>query len=351
LNPASTSARPEARPDLSVLIPVYNRGDLIRYTLESVRRASAGLAVETIIVDDGSTTPAAESIAQLGYESAKIIRQANQGLLFARLRALREAAGRCTLFLDSDDLVSPEKFRAQLAAMDQSGAEVSYTDSARATLEGDYDQLTIATDAPAARTTEGADFFINVQPAPHSPIFRTDFLRDVVARAFFPPSPLYNSVAEIWFYHNAAPRPARVVHVPGPHTIIGRHPGARLTNHWEKLGAASLAVMEAFARSCPRTPDTTVARRYVGETAFRSWRRLPRDFSPEFSARLLGVWRTLAPGNSPALGGRQFQLVARIVGAERAGRLFKRLQNGPYSGCRTMSDADFSTLLRTLPPA
>lgn len=351
MNSAGTSPRQEARPDLSVLIPVYNRGDLIRYTLESVRRASAGLAVETIIVDDGSTTPAAGSIARFRYDSAKIIRQTNQGLLFARLSALRAATGRFTLFLDSDDLVSPDKFQAQLAAMDQSGAEVSYTDSARATLEGDYDHLVITADAPTARTTEGADFFINVQPAPHAPIFRTDFLRDVVARAIFPPSPLYNSVAEIWFYHNAAPRPARVVHVPGPHTIIGLHPGSRLTNHWEQLGAASLAVMEAFARHCPRISDTATARRYVGETAFRSWRRLPRDFSPEYAARLLGVWRTLAPGNSPALGGRQFQLTARLVGPELAGRLFKRLQNGSYSGCRTMSDAEFSTLLRTLPSA
>lgn len=338
-------------PDLSIIVPIYNRGDLVRYTLESVRRASTGLKVEVIIVDDGSATPAAESVAQLGYEPAKIIRQTNQGLLFARLSGLCVATGRFTLFLDSDDLVSPEKFRAQLAAMVQSGAEISYSDTARTTLEGDYDHLRIAVDAPAARTTEGADFFINVQPAPHSPVFRTDFLRDVVARAFFPPSPLYNSVAEIWFYHNAAPRPARVAHVPGPHTIIGLHPGTRLTNHWEKLGAASLAVMEAFARSCPRTSETALACRYVGETAFRSWRRLPRDFSPDYAARLLGVWRRLAPGNSAALGGRQFQLAARLIGAERAGRLFKRLQNGPYSGCRTMSDADFSNLLRTLPSA
>jgi glycosyltransferase involved in cell wall biosynthesis len=53
-------------PDISVIIPVFNRGILIRYTLESVRRASAGLAVEFIVVDDGSEPPAAESIARLG---------------------------------------------------------------------------------------------------------------------------------------------------------------------------------------------------------------------------------------------------------------------------------------------
>lgn len=339
-----------SRPDLSVVIPVYNRGDVIHYTLESERRASAGLAVETIIVDDGSAPPAAEALARLGFSPTKLIRQPNQGLLFARLAGLREVTGRHTLFLDSDDLVSPEKFRAQIAAMDASGAEVSYSDSARTTLAGAYDALVITADAPSEETRDGAEFFIRVQPAPHSPMWRTDFLQTVVRDAFIPPSPLYNSVAEIWFYHNAAPLGARAEKVAGPHTIVGQHPGARLTNHWEKLGVASLAVMEAFARNCPDTPAAARARELVAEKAFAAWRRLPRGFSAEFEARLLAVWRTLAPRpRLAALGGRGFQAVARVIGPERAGRALRRLQNGDYAACRTMSDEDVAALLAKLP--
>jgi glycosyltransferase involved in cell wall biosynthesis len=85
-------------PDLSVIIPVYNRGELIRYTLESVRRASGGLKVEVVIVDDGSDEPAADSIARLGFVPDQVIRQPNQGLLFARLTGLAAATGRYTLF-------------------------------------------------------------------------------------------------------------------------------------------------------------------------------------------------------------------------------------------------------------
>src|SRR5690606_29215454 len=138
-----------------------------------------------------------------------------QGLLFARLAGLREACGRHVLFLDSDDLVSAEKFRAQIDAMDEVHADVSYSDTAHATLSGDFDQLTIIPNEPSLRTSDSAEFFITVQPAPHSPIFRTEFLRRFVAEAFFPPSAFYNPVAEIWFYHNAAIFPARVVKVPG----------------------------------------------------------------------------------------------------------------------------------------
>ncbi|MBM3851750.1 MAG: glycosyltransferase family 2 protein, partial [Verrucomicrobia bacterium] len=326
--------------------------DLIRYTLESVRRASAGVSREVWVVDDGSVSPVVDDLARLGFtDEVTVIRQQNRGLLFARLAGFAAANGRYTLFLDSDDLVAPGKLRAQIAAMDATGCEVSYTDTARCVLEGDYDQLRIVSDAPARSTADGTDFFINIQPAPHSPMFRTDFLRDVVQRAYFPPSPLFNCVAEIWFYHNAAPRAARAVHVAGPLTISGLHPSARLTNHWERLGIASLAVMEAFARSVPATPETACARRYVGEKAFRSWRRLPRGFSREFEDRILAVWRDLAGGNRDfaALGGAAFRFACRLFGPIAAGHLFRRWQNGPYEPIRTVPPEELQRLLAALP--
>jgi hypothetical protein len=337
-------------PDLSVVIPVYNRGDVIRYTLESVRRASAGLSVETIIVDDGSDPPTADTLTRLGFVPSQLVRQNNQGLLFARLTGLAKATGRMVLFLDSDDLVSPDKFRLQLAAMDTTGAEISYSDSAHCVLEGDYEALTITPDRPAPDTTDSTELCIVVQPAPHSPIFRTDWLRQAVDRAFFPPSPLYNSVAEIWFYHNAAPRRGRAVRVPGPHTIGGTHPGARLTNHWEKLGVASLAVMEAFARTCPDTPDAPRARQFVAEKAFGAWRKLPRGFSPEFCKRELEIWRRLSPAiRRNRLGGRFFQQLARVLGPVNAARLLRCVQNSPYTRCRTLDDETLQRLLAALP--
>jgi hypothetical protein len=343
------SIRPTS-PELTVIIPVYNRGELLRFTLESVRRASAGLDVEVIVVDDGSERPAADDIARLGFIPTKVIRQPNQGLLFARLAGLREATGRFTLFLDSDDLVSPDKFRLQLAALEDSGAEVSYTDSAHTTLTGDYESLVIEPDAPAEETADGATFFIRVQPPPHSPVFRTSFHRRIVNEACFPPDRLYNPVAEIWFYHNAALLSANAVRVPGPHTIVGRHPGTRLTQHWERLAVASLAVMEAFARGCPRTTGTAAARQLVAEKAFNSWRRLPRRFSPEFAERTLRLWQTLDQRTElPRLGGTGFQSIAKFIGPIATAKILTRIQNGPYDSCRTMSDEAVGGLLAAIP--
>jgi len=58
-------------PLVSVIIPVYNRGPMIRYALESVRRASAGLEVETIVVDDGSTDGSREYLRSVRYPRAQ----------------------------------------------------------------------------------------------------------------------------------------------------------------------------------------------------------------------------------------------------------------------------------------
>jgi glycosyltransferase involved in cell wall biosynthesis len=335
---------------ISVVVPTYNRGNLIRHTLESLRRASGGIAVEVIVVDDGSAEPVAAAIRRLGFSPERVIRQENRGLLFARLAGLRAATGKYVLFLDSDDLISSDKLRLQIAAMEESGAEVSYTDTARTTLDREFDELVIEPDSPAETTTDGITFFIRVQPAPHSPVFRADFLRKVVAEACFPPDPLYNPVAEIWFYHNAAIHPSRVVKVPGPHTIIGSHPGTRLSNHWERLGVASLSVMEAFARNCPRTPATASVRQLVAEKAFHAWRRLPRGFSREFDRRELEVWRTLRLTDDPTrLGGKAFQLLARLLGPVTAARVLRTWQNGSYEKCRTMSDEALVALLAKLP--
>jgi hypothetical protein len=336
-------------PDLSVIIPVFNRGDLIHYTLESVRRASKGLSVEVVVVDDGSDPPVAEALSRLGFAPDVLVRQDNQGLLFARLAGLSRASGRNILFLDSDDLVGPDKFRLQLAAMRESGAEVSYTDHAFCELEGPYDALRPRPAEPCADTEDPADFFILVQPPPHSPLFRADYLRGVVAGAWFPPSRLYNCVAEIWFYHNAAARPGRTLRVPGPHTIVGSHPGGRLTGNWEKLAVASLAVMEAFARSCPYAPETAKARQRVGETAFRSWRKLPRGFPEAFAERELAVWKRLAPDSTAGLSGPAARTLAWLVGAERAGRALRRWRNRPYGQLRTLSDDEMAALMTALP--
>lgn len=43
------------RPDLSIVIVTYNAEHLIGHCLDAVRRASAGLSIEVLVVDNGSS--------------------------------------------------------------------------------------------------------------------------------------------------------------------------------------------------------------------------------------------------------------------------------------------------------
>ncbi|HWA24094.1 MAG TPA: glycosyltransferase family 2 protein [Lacunisphaera sp.] len=323
-------------PDLSIVIPFFNRADTVAVTLASIRQARGSLLIETILVDDGSTPPATEQLVGRPDQPDRYVRQPNQGLLFARLTGFAQASGEFVLFLDSDDLVGPEKLLRQIEAMRRERADVSYTDGAKVQLGPTLEE----TGAPVAEpelpeTNDIADFFIRVQPPPHSPIFRTAWLRPLVERPLFPPSPLYNPVAEIWFYHVAAPHPGRVVKVPGGGTLIGQHGGSRITNQWEKMGVASLAVMEAFMRATAADAGARRARELVAEAAFKSWRALPRDFSPAFQRRMLAVWRAQPGAALDRLGGSRFRQLARWIGPVNAARLL-RLRSHSYASCRTL---------------
>jgi hypothetical protein len=325
--------------DLSIIIPYFNRADTVPVTLASIQRARGNLAIETILVDDGSTPPAAEQLRGLREPPDRIIRQENQGLLFARLTGLAHATGEYTLFLDSDDLVSAGKLRLQIDAMRAQAADVSYTDSARARLGATLGETTVLPAEPPLEVAENAaDFFIRVQPPPHSPVFRTAWLRPLVESPLFAPSPLYNPVAEIWFYHVAALTSAKVVKVAGPHTLIGEHTGVRITGQWEKMAVASLAVMEAFMRAAPATPGTRPARERVAEKAFTAWRALPRDFSPAFQERMLNIWRAQPTTGSARLGGPLFRALARGCGPVGAARLLRLMRGHSYESCRTLAN-------------
>lgn len=334
-------------PDLSVIIPYYNRADTIGATLASLAPAASRHRLEIILVDDGSAIPAAEAIpAESRAILTRILRQENRGLLFARLAGFSAATGEFVMFLDSDDLVSPEKISAQLAAMRAGPADVSYTDEA--SVRPPSPELQDRREK--ADTSDATDFYLRVQPAPHGPVFRRSYLAPIVAQPLFPPDARYNPIAEVWFYYNAAVRPARVVKVPGFHTWIGVHAGERISGHWERMGLAAVAIMTAFFNACPCTPDTVAARNAVAAAAFRTWRGLPRDFPAAVQERLLALWRRAPDPRQAAGGERRFRLASRLVGPVVAGSWLRRLRNRSYAELRSLPPGELPRLIAALPP-
>jgi glycosyltransferase involved in cell wall biosynthesis len=92
------------RPYFSVIIPTFNRGNIISRTIESVIKQSF-VDWELIIVDDGSTDDTKKIIEKFCTEDNRIIYvyQDNQERGAARNYGVKISRGKYVCFLDSDD--------------------------------------------------------------------------------------------------------------------------------------------------------------------------------------------------------------------------------------------------------
>jgi GT2 family glycosyltransferase len=106
--------------DVSVIIPTYNRGDLLVRAVESVGRQTVQPR-EIIVVDDGSTDDTPARCAELG-DRVLYVRIPNAGVAGARNAGIACARGEWIALLDSDDTWEPTKLEVQLAACRQQPA-------------------------------------------------------------------------------------------------------------------------------------------------------------------------------------------------------------------------------------
>jgi len=106
---------------VSTIIPVYNRSLLLKEAVASVL-SQTYKNIEIIIVDDGSTDDTADTCDQLALENrnVKAIHIEHKGRPGLVREAGRLAArGEYIQYLDSDDLLFPEKFEKMVAALEQ----------------------------------------------------------------------------------------------------------------------------------------------------------------------------------------------------------------------------------------
>lgn len=114
---------------VSTIIPVYNRPEMLEEAVASVL-AQSWRPVEVIIVDDGSTDGTgrvADDLAARHPGEVRVIHPANGGPGRAREAGRQLARGEFIQYLDSDDLLLPEKFARQVTGLrDHPECGVSY---------------------------------------------------------------------------------------------------------------------------------------------------------------------------------------------------------------------------------
>lgn len=325
----------------------------LKTTLKSAGASvrSSGYPGEIIVVDDGSQDPLESQLA--GFEvgcPVRFLRQENQGSIFARLHGLRESGAEYVTFIDSDDVIHPAKICDQIRMMEETGVDITYTDPSRVRHGTDHEIAEFGTARVYVETTDSLVLMMQIQPPPHSAVFRRRYLCRALEIPVVPPHRAYDSCGEVWLYRNLALHRTQVRKVPGHYAGIGIHDEERVTNHWENIAVSALGVDESLAAACRGRGDAADCRALLGQAAFHGWRILPHDILPEFDRRSLAIWRECMPVPPEKLGGKFFRTLAAVLGWEGAGRLMRRLKRPSYAQCKTLRDeAEFAELLARLP--
>ena len=98
--------------NISVVIPTYNRVELLKRSIDSVINQTIK-PFEIIIVDDGSND-GTEAMVKKKYDSLKLIKQKNKGASAARNTGIKASSGEWICFLDSDDEWKNNKLEKQI---------------------------------------------------------------------------------------------------------------------------------------------------------------------------------------------------------------------------------------------
>ena len=111
---------------ISVIIPTYNRGKLIKKSIKSVLNQTYQ-NIEVIVVDDGSTDNTESIVKNIKDKRLRYIKlEENKGACFARNIGIKNAKGTYISFQDSDDIFYSNKLEVQLNNLLKNKSDIDF---------------------------------------------------------------------------------------------------------------------------------------------------------------------------------------------------------------------------------
>jgi glycosyltransferase involved in cell wall biosynthesis len=115
-------------PTVSIIVPTYNRADLLGETLDSLLNQRYG-DFEIVIVDDGSTDETPQLLARYPDSRVRILTQRNRGEVAATMAGWAQVRGKYVAIVSSDDPMMAHWLAELVAALDRHPhAVVAYHD-------------------------------------------------------------------------------------------------------------------------------------------------------------------------------------------------------------------------------
>jgi glycosyltransferase involved in cell wall biosynthesis len=216
---------------ISVVIPAYNRAELIGTTLRSLL-AQTLPAHEIIVVDDGSIDRTAQVASAFGAP-VRVVSQENAGPGAARNRGFKESSGSFIHFFDSDDIAIPNKHEVQLQALERSGADIAYGPW----VKGRISPTTFSPENHVLQQrglSSGCQIkalLTNWSMVPHACLFR----REIVEKSGGFPEDLLVAEDQL-MYLNCLLAGAKVIHSPGTLELYRTGEAGKIT---ESIGATN----------------------------------------------------------------------------------------------------------------
>jgi len=209
------------QPDVSVVIPTYNRRGFLEQAIQSCFAENDAVDVEVIVVDDGSTDDTRDYLRALSDERVRTFLQENQGASAARNRGMDEARGTSIKFLDDDDYLLPGALHTQHEALQANGVEVCY---------GDF-HFQFESGKPGWRFTNGTHRYLFTGLA-HGGVKRFPFLylfrRPAISRVHW--NETLDYLEDIDFMLRASSRRLACTKVREPVAVHRIHDGERLSD-------------------------------------------------------------------------------------------------------------------------
>lgn len=118
--------------DISVIVPIYNVEEYLEECLNSILDQTKK-NIEVIMVDDGSTDGSGDIAKKFSEEhpNFRYFLKENGGLGCARNFGVKKARGKYIMFMDSDDIISPDLYEKMFISAQKNNSDVTICNVAR----------------------------------------------------------------------------------------------------------------------------------------------------------------------------------------------------------------------------